>query len=170
MKFLALITVFCGLSMAAPLVDAVVARAVTSVKPSSTVRASSAASSGALIGVNVGGSSSPLVGVRISSSTIVAINVGTSVKTSSVTIKPTSMAASSVKVASSTITVAPTSTSANPTALPSTFSAPVQGQGKLTLDNLPAMPAVIDKSFSGVLGSVYGLSRFSLISAGDGLR
>ncbi|KNG51976.1 p-type ATPase [Stemphylium lycopersici] len=95
-----------------------------------------------LLGVNVGGSSSPLLGVKLSSSTLLAVDLGGG--------------ASSTKA--STITAAPTSsTSGAPPALPSTFSAPVQGQGVLSLNNLPAMPGVIDKTFSGVLGAAYGL-------------
>ncbi|KAI4947746.1 hypothetical protein J4E91_006569 [Alternaria rosae] len=139
--------------------SAIVSKASSAVSSVITSRASSAvvtskASSAAattsgtapLLGVNVGGSSSPLLGVKVSSSTLLAVDL--------------SLGASSVKASTiSTITAAPTTApSAAPTALPSTFSAPVQGQGKLTLDNLPAMPAVIDKTFSGVLGAAYGLT------------
>jgi hypothetical protein len=175
MKLLALATIFCGLAMAVPLADPVVARAVTSVKSSSIVKSSvKTSSAGALLAVNVGGSSSPLLGVNFGSATVVAVNVGSSVKASSASIKVSaatstailaktaSMAVSSAKVVANTITAAPSSTSADPTALPSTFSAPFQGQGKLTLDNLPAMPAAIDQTFAGVLGSVYGLSNSPL--------
>jgi hypothetical protein len=41
--------------------------------------------------------------------------------------------------------------------MPSTFSAPVQGTGLLSLKNLPALPPVLDKTVSGVLGAAYGL-------------
>ncbi|KAI4646100.1 uncharacterized protein J4E79_010608 [Alternaria viburni] len=125
---------------------------VVSSKASSAAAVSSRASSAAatttttapLLGVNVGGSSSPLLGVKLSSATVLAVDA--------------SLGGSSAKASTSTITAAPTAASGTaPTALPSTFSAPVQGQGKLTLDNLPAMPGVIDKTFSGVLGAAYGL-------------
>lgn len=97
---------FLGLAMTAPFTEALVARAVTSAKATSSLN--------------------------------------TNVMVSSTSVR--------------TITVAPTTTLANPTALPSTFSAPIQGHGKLTLDNLPALPDVLDKTFSGVLGTVYSLS------------
>jgi hypothetical protein len=45
--------------------------------------------------------------------------------------------------------------------MPSTFSAPVQGSGILTLNNLPAMPPVIDKTLAGVLGAIYGLCKYT---------
>ncbi|KAH3907182.1 hypothetical protein HBI56_183020 [Parastagonospora nodorum] len=197
MKSFTLSTLFLGLAMTAPLTEALVARAVTSAKTSSTlkssikvsstsVKASSTAGSGTLLGVNVGGSSSPLLGVSVGTATVLAVDVSAAkatsmpkitstpkasstptVKASSGSVKVIAAASSSAPVKSasmvssakavSTITVAPTTTLANPTALPSTFSAPVQGQGTLTLDNLPALPGVIDKTFSGVLGSVYGL-------------
>ncbi|KAI4695558.1 hypothetical protein J4E81_005883 [Alternaria sp. BMP 2799] len=162
MKLLATITFFSALAAAAPVLDA---RATTTAKTSSALKTSSAAavinsaaavsskaSSAAatttttapLLGVNVGGSSSPLLGVKLSSATVLAVDA--------------SLGGSSAKASTSTITAAPTAASGTaPTALPSTFSAPVQGQGKLTLDNLPAMPGVIDKTFSGVLGAAYGL-------------
>ncbi|CAN9146016.1 unnamed protein product [Alternaria sp. RS040] len=115
--------------------------AVSSKASSAVVTTSTAAP---LVGVNVGGSSSPLVGVKLSSSTLLAVVVGSG--------------STSTTAAASTITAAPTGTAATAsTALPSTFSAPVQGQGVLSLNNLPAMPAVIDKTFSGVLGAAYGL-------------
>ncbi|CAN9196775.1 unnamed protein product [Alternaria alternata] len=116
--------------------------AVSSKASSAVVTTSTAAP---LVGVNVGGSSSPLVGVKLSSSTLLAVVVGSG--------------STSTTAAASTITAAPTGTAATAsTALPSTFSAPVQGQGVLSLNNLPAMPAVIDKTFSGVLGAAYGLT------------
>jgi hypothetical protein len=88
MKFLALATIFCGLAMAVPLADPVVARAVTSVKSSSIVKSSvKTSSTGALLAVNVGGSSSPLLGVNVGTATVVAVNVGSSVKASSASIK-----------------------------------------------------------------------------------
>ncbi|EUC46255.1 hypothetical protein COCMIDRAFT_93296 [Bipolaris oryzae ATCC 44560] len=86
--------------------------------------------------INVGGLS---VGVS-SSSGLVSLNSATT-KSSDV--------ATSTKTTTTTATTVPT--------MPSSFSAPVQGKGILTLDNLPAMPPVIDKSLSGVLGVVYGL-------------
>ncbi|KAI4660220.1 uncharacterized protein J4E78_004920 [Alternaria triticimaculans] len=129
--------------------SAIVSKVSSAASSVITSKASSAAATttgtAPLLGVNVGGSSSPLLGVKVSSSTLLAVDV--------------SLGASSVKASSvATITAAPTSAPATAsTALPSTFSAPVQGQGKLTLDNLPAMPGVIDKAFSGVLGAAYGL-------------
>ncbi|CAN9153873.1 unnamed protein product [Alternaria alternata] len=115
--------------------------AVSSKASSAVVTTSTAAP---LLGVNVGGSSSPLVGVKLSSSTLLAVVVGSG--------------STSTTAAASTVTAAPTGTAATAsTALPSTFSAPVQGQGVLSLNNLPAMPGVIDKTFSGVLGAAYGL-------------
>ncbi|KAF5846369.1 hypothetical protein GGP41_003826 [Bipolaris sorokiniana] len=98
-----------------------------------------------LIGINVGGLS---VGVALSSPLI-----NLSLETS----KSSSAVATSTKGTTTTATTAPTITAASQPTMPSSFSAPVQGQGILTLDNLPAMPAVIDKSLSGVLGVVYGL-------------
>ncbi|KAJ6278948.1 hypothetical protein J3E71DRAFT_319457 [Bipolaris maydis] len=89
-----------------------------------------------LLGINVGGLS---VGVAVSSR-LVDLSLATT--SSSVVATPTK---------------APTTTGTSQLTMPSSFSAPVQGQGILTLDNLPALPAVIDKSLSGVLGSVYGL-------------
>lgn len=91
-----------------------------------------------LLGVSVGGISVGVAG----SSGLVNVNLATA--------KPSSAVATSTRTTTTTA-------AANPT-MPSSFSAPVQGQGILTLDNLPAMPAVIDKSLSGVLGAVYGLS------------
>ncbi|RYN94949.1 hypothetical protein AA0120_g4036 [Alternaria tenuissima] len=115
--------------------------AISSKASSAVVTTSTAAP---LLGVNVGGSSSPLVGVKLSSSTLLAVVVGSG--------------STSTTAAASKITAAPTGTAATAsTALPSTFSAPVQGQGVLSLNNLPAMPGVIDKTFSGVLGAAYGL-------------
>ncbi|XP_014556276.1 hypothetical protein COCVIDRAFT_38146 [Bipolaris victoriae FI3] len=90
-----------------------------------------------LLGVSVGGISVGVAG----SSGLVNVNLATA--------KPSSAVATSTRTTTTTA-------AANPT-MPSSFSAPVQGQGILTLDNLPAMPAVIDKSLSGVLGAVYGL-------------
>ncbi|KAI4907634.1 uncharacterized protein J4E92_011035 [Alternaria infectoria] len=130
--------------------SAIVSKVSSAASSVITSKASSAAATttgtAPLLGVNVGGSSSPLLGVKVSSSTLLAVDV--------------SLGASSAKASSvATITAAPTSAPATAsTALPSTFSAPVQGQGKLTLDNLPAMPGVIDKAFSGVLGAAYGLT------------
>lgn len=100
-----------------------------------------------LLGVKLGGVS---VGVGTSSA-LLDVNLGAA-KSSSVAV----VAAAATKT--STITAVPTATNVNPT-MPSSFSAPVQGSGILTLDNLPAMPAVIDKTLSGVLGAVYGLCR-----------
>ncbi|KAI4673448.1 uncharacterized protein J4E84_011067 [Alternaria hordeiaustralica] len=129
MKLLATITLFSALAAAAPVLDA---RATTTAKTSSALKTSSAAA--------VVKSSR----VKLSSATVLAVDA--------------SLGGSSAKASTSTITAAPTAASGTaPTALPSTFSAPVQGQGKLTLDNLPAMPGVIDKAFSGVLGAAYGL-------------
>jgi hypothetical protein len=65
------------------------------------------------------------------------------------------------QMAASSVTMAPESTRTYATTFPSTFSAPVQGSGILSLKNLPAMPAVIDKTLSGALGAVYGLSMYS---------
>ncbi|CAN9086268.1 hypothetical protein J4E82_008667 [Alternaria postmessia] len=98
-----------------------------------------------LLGLKLGGVS---VGVGTSSA-LLDVNLGAA-KSSSVAV----VAAAATKT--STITAVPTATNVNPT-MPSSFSAPVQGSGILTLDNLPAMPAVIDKTLSGVLGAVYGL-------------
>jgi hypothetical protein len=175
MKFLAIVSILCGLAMTAPLAEPLVNRAVASAKSSSTLKISinsaSTAARGATLGVNVDGSSSPLLGVGAGSATIIAVKVGSSVKATSLSIKgstvasivisakSTSTAASSTPALVTSISVAPTSTLANPTGLPSTISAPVQGQGALSLNNLPAMPAVIDKTISSVLGSVYGLSK-----------
>ncbi|KAG9186802.1 hypothetical protein G6011_09910 [Alternaria panax] len=174
MKLFATITIFGTLVAAAPAVNYIEARALTTtaktssaavtVKTSSAVVAVTSKTSSAvavvsskasstvvttsttapLLGVNVGGSSSPLLGVQMSSSTLLAVAVGSG-STSAVT-------------TASTITAAPTASATTAsTALPSTFSSPVQGKGVLSLNNLPAMPAVIDKTFSGVLGAAYGL-------------
>jgi hypothetical protein len=112
-----------------------------------------------------------LVGVDAGSVIVGAVNVGRLIKAPLVSIKDSTAAATLSPAKSSSITtassialvatsmVAATSTLANPTGLPTTFSAPVQGQGTLSLKNLPAMPVIIDKTFSSVLGSVYGLSK-----------
>ncbi|EMD87772.1 hypothetical protein COCHEDRAFT_1182669 [Bipolaris maydis C5] len=97
-----------------------------------------------LLGINIGGLS---VGVAVSSR-LIDLSLAT---TSS------SVVATSTKATTTTPTKTPTTTGTSQLTMPSSFSAPVQGQGILTLDNLPALPAVIDKSLSGVLGSVYGL-------------
>ncbi|KAH4912909.1 hypothetical protein HBI80_000380 [Parastagonospora nodorum] len=60
-------------------------------------------------------------------------------------------------MATPSVTKAPEYTRTYATAFPSTFSAPVQGTGLLSLKNLPALPPVIDKTVSGVLGAAYGL-------------
>lgn len=68
--------------------------------------------------------------------------------------------AASSATAHPSITIAPSAASVTyPTAFPSSFSAPVQGQGKLALDNLPALPPVLDKTLVGVLGVVVGLGQ-----------
>ncbi|CAG5159213.1 uncharacterized protein ALTATR162_LOCUS5470 [Alternaria atra] len=100
-----------------------------------------------------GATASPLLGLKLgglginvaSSSALLAVNLGGA--------KPSSVMASTASITAVPTVVA----NANPT-MPSTFSAPVQGSGILTLDNLPAMPPVIDKTLAGVLGSVLGLS------------
>jgi hypothetical protein len=68
----------------------------------------------------------------------------------------TSSARAAVAAPTKTTTAA---TTTFPTGLPATFSAPVQGVGALSLENLPALPAVLDKPLAGVLGSVYGLRK-----------
>lgn len=143
MIYLVLIAIFCGFGMSAPLAEPI--EDCTNLNSCGKVVPRAAA--GALLSVSLG-VSSPLIAVGLGSTTVVAVNLGS-----------LSTAASSARVIMSTITAAPTSTNTQPTALPSTFTAPVQGQGKLSLDNLPALPAVIDKTFSGILGSVYGLSK-----------
>jgi len=65
------------------------------------------------------------------------------------------------------ITKAPEYSRTYPTAMPSTFSAPVQGTGLLSLKNLPALPPVLDKTVSGVLGAAYGLSMSSIPCRGS---
>ncbi|KAH7552037.1 hypothetical protein BM1_08899 [Bipolaris maydis] len=108
-----------------------------------------------LLGINIGGLS---VGVAVSSR-LIDLSLAT---TSS------SVVATSTKATTTTPTKTPTTTGTSQLTMPSSFSAPVQGQGILTLDNLPALPAVIDKSLSGVLGSVYGLRSIqSLLVDGD---
>lgn len=64
------------------------------------------------------------------------------------------------------ITKAPEYTRTYATAFPSTFSAPIQGTGLLSLKNLPALPPVLDKTVSGVLGAAYGLSMSSVPCCG----
>ncbi|KAF1934596.1 hypothetical protein EJ02DRAFT_363354 [Clathrospora elynae] len=122
-------------------------------------------SSGALLNIAVAASSSPLVVVGVSSATLLAVAVsGSGAKTSSAAPKSSSAVAvpvSSIKASSAsvkpTVTLPPSSSIASVTPMPSTFSIPNQGTGSLALNDLPAMPAVIDKSFSGVLGAAYGL-------------
>ncbi|KAH7094517.1 hypothetical protein FB567DRAFT_542956 [Paraphoma chrysanthemicola] len=155
MKVLAILSALCALIIAVPVAEPNNARAVASSKPSTTVARTSTAP---LVGVNLGGSSPPLLGVNLGSSTLLAVNLNSKTTTA----KSSSVTATTVKAASTTklptITSAPSpSTATYPTALPSSFSAPVQGQGVLSLENLPALPAKIDKTFSGVLGTVYGL-------------
>ncbi len=95
-----------------------------------------------LLGLNVGG-----LNVNVaSSSALLAVKVG-------------SGTSSTAKASTATITSVPTSTPVSQPVMPSTFSAPVQGSGVLSLENLPAMPAVIDKALSGALGAVIGLCK-----------
>lgn len=104
------------------------------------------------LGITLGG-----IGVNVASSSgLLAVNLA-SAKSS-----PTGAAATDAVV--SPVTAAPTATVAAQPVMPSTFSAPVQGSGVLSLTNLPALPPVIDQTVSGVLGAVYGLSKSLTIS------
>ncbi|KAH7084870.1 hypothetical protein BKA63DRAFT_484890 [Paraphoma chrysanthemicola] len=158
MRVFAILSALCALVTAVPVAEPNDARALASSKPSTTVARTSTTP---LIGVNLGGSSSPLLGVNLGSSILLAVNLNSktsTAKSSSVTAKVSSTVKATSTTKISTITPAPRSSTATyPTALPSSFSAPVQGQGTLSLENLPALPAKIDKTFSGVLGTVYGL-------------
>ncbi|KAL1799416.1 hypothetical protein ACET3X_003453 [Alternaria dauci] len=96
---------------------------------------------------------SPLLGINLG-------GIGVNVATSSALLDVKLAAAKSSSVAAATKTssviAVPTGTSGQPT-MPSSFTAPVQGSGVLSLTNLPALPPVIDRTLSGVLGAVYGL-------------
>jgi hypothetical protein len=96
---------------------------------------------------------SPILGVKLGGVTVDVSNgkglLGVNVATSS----------APAAVAARTKTTPTGATTTFPTGLPATFSAPVQGVGILSLENLPALPAVLDKPLSGVLGSVYGLRK-----------
>ncbi|KAI4944998.1 hypothetical protein J4E91_008343 [Alternaria rosae] len=95
---------------------------------------------------------SPLLGLKLG-----GLNVGVATSSALLDVKVDSPNPSAVKSDVATITAAPTVTATGQPVMPSSFSAPVQGHGILALDNLPALPAVIDKPLSGVLGAVYGL-------------
>ncbi|KAH6860615.1 hypothetical protein BKA58DRAFT_448249 [Alternaria rosae] len=163
MKLLATITFFGALAAAAPILED--RAATTTAKTSSALKTSSAAavvksSSAVAVATSKTSSAAAVVTSKASSAAVVSKASSSAIvsKASSAVISVITSKASSAASTTSTITAAPTTApSAAPTALPSTFSAPVQGQGKLTLDNLPAMPAVIDNTFSGVLGAAYGL-------------
>ncbi|KAH9882175.1 hypothetical protein J1614_001347, partial [Plenodomus biglobosus] len=159
MKFLALITVVNGLVAAAPVVEKVVARDPLL---------------GLSLGVNLGGGSTPLIAVGAGSATVLAVG-GTIPKSSSdVIMKKISTAASTMakreSIGSTSPTPAPASSrvsatvvtrstsSGYPTVFPSSFPAPIQGQGLLTVHNLPALPPVLDQTFSGILGAFFALS------------
>ncbi|KAL6706177.1 hypothetical protein ACN47E_006093 [Coniothyrium glycines] len=177
-KYLLLIAILSNLVAAAVMLDHIAARAATStIKSSTSIKASTVpASAGSLLGVNIGGSSSPLLGVNLGSSTLIAINLSTpkstpkssptmmatstvsSLKAPSASLQSSKLSTMSSVVRLSTITtMSSRSMTSYPTALPSTFSAPVQGQGILSLNNLPAMPPVIDSTFAFVLGTAYAL-------------
>jgi hypothetical protein len=97
---------------------------------------------------------SPLLGLNLG-----GIKVGVATSSALLDVKLGSGSSSAVKTSTATITAAPTAASTGHPTMPSSFSAPVQGHGILALDNLPALPAVIDKPLSGVLGAVYGLCK-----------
>ncbi|KAF1946451.1 hypothetical protein EJ02DRAFT_336033 [Clathrospora elynae] len=130
-------------------------RAVTSSKVASGAR-----SGGSLLNLGLGGSSAPLVVVGVGSATVLALGgSGSSAtpKSSPVVAAPVSSVIAASATVKATVTVAPSSSAASYPPLPSNFSAPAQGKGSLSLNNLPAMPPIIDKTFSGVLGLTYGL-------------
>jgi hypothetical protein len=109
-----------------------------------------------------GATASPLLGLNVGG---LSVNVASSSALLDVKLtaaKSSSAAAAAAVAKTATVTAAPTATVAAQPVMPSSFSAPVQGSGILTLDNLPAMPAIIDKTLSGVLGAVYGLCRSTL--------
>ncbi|KAI4714292.1 hypothetical protein J4E89_001742 [Alternaria sp. Ai002NY15] len=96
---------------------------------------------------------SPLLGLKLG-----GINVGVATSSALLDVSVGSGSGSAAKANTvSTITAAPTAASTGQPTMPSSFSAPVQGHGVLSLENLPAMPPVIDKVLSGVLGAAVGL-------------
>lgn len=98
------------------------------------------------LGVSLGG-----LNVNVASSNgLLGVNLASA--------KSSSYIAAATKATIPTTTAAPTAAVATQPVMPSSFSAPVQGSGILSLNNLPAMPPVIDKTLSGALGVVYGLS------------
>ena len=100
---------------------------------------------------------SPLLGLKLG-----GINVGVATSSALLDVSVGSGSGSAAKAATtSTITAAPTAASTGQPTMPSSFSAPVQGHGILSLENLPAMPPVIDKTLSGVLGTVVGLCKYT---------
>jgi hypothetical protein len=105
-----------------------------------------------------GATASPLLGLTVGG---LSVNVASSSALLDVNLAAakSSSAAAAAKATTATVTAAPTAIVAAQPVMPSSFSAPVQGSGVLTLENLPAMPAVIDKALSGVLGSVLGLCK-----------
>ncbi|KAG9193614.1 hypothetical protein G6011_03649 [Alternaria panax] len=96
---------------------------------------------------------SPLLGVNLGG---LSVNVASSSALLDVNLAAAKSSSTAAATKESTITAVPTATATQPT-MPSSFSAPVQGSGVLSLTNLPAMPAVIDYTLSGALGAVYGL-------------
>ncbi|KNG45740.1 hypothetical protein TW65_07486 [Stemphylium lycopersici] len=94
---------------------------------------------------------SPLLGLKVGN-----LNVGVANGNGLLNVNVASSSAAPAKAATTTTSSVVAATNTYPTGLPA-FSAPVQGTGLLSLTNLPALPPVLDKTLSGVLGAVYGL-------------